>query len=275
MLSGYWLTLFDVPTLVFRAYGRTVSVSGPSAALDLARLRLPPAYRPGAGQPERHWKLRRRDGIWQWQVDEQVRRSGTDVVAATEALLSDLELWIAEKARRYVFVHAGCVVMDGRAIVLPGRTMSGKSSLTAALVRAGATYYSDEYAVLDTQGMVRPYPRQLSLRNHHGTASARMDAADLGGRTGYGPAPVGLIAALRYDGAAGWSTEPLTRGQAVLRLIDNTVPARSRPRAVLTAIGQATEGAQIVAGTRGDATEAAERLVALLRRARSEEASRS
>ena len=37
----------------------------------------------------------------------------------------------------------------GRAIVIPGRTFSGKSTLVAELVRAGATYYSDEYAVED------------------------------------------------------------------------------------------------------------------------------
>jgi hypothetical protein len=72
------------------------------------------------------------------------------------ALESDLQLHVAEMARRRVFVHAGVVGWGGQAIVIPGRSYTGKSTLVAALVRAGATYYSDEYAVLDAQGLVTP-----------------------------------------------------------------------------------------------------------------------
>ena len=64
----------------------------------------------------------------------------------------EFEMHVAEQASRRVFVHAGAVGWNGRAIVLPGQTRSGKTTLVAALVRAGATYYSDEYAVIDTQG---------------------------------------------------------------------------------------------------------------------------
>src|SRR5262245_28191234 len=65
-----------------------------------------------------------------------------EVVATFER---QLNLWIAENARDRVFVHAGAVGWKGRALLLPGRTFAGKSTLVAALVRAGATYYSDEY----------------------------------------------------------------------------------------------------------------------------------
>src|SRR5438105_4028110 len=77
---------------------------------------------------------------------------------------SDLRLTVAEFARRRVFVHAGVVGWRGQAIVLPGRTHTGKSTLVAELLRAGATFYSDEYAVLDARGRVHPYPEPLSLR---------------------------------------------------------------------------------------------------------------
>ena len=80
----------------------------------------------------------------------------------------DLEVYVAEQARRRVFVHAGAVGWNGRAIILPGQTRSGKTTLVAALVRAGATYYSDEYAVIDTQGRVHPYPRPLMIRTETG-----------------------------------------------------------------------------------------------------------
>src|SRR6201989_340392 len=61
-------------------------------------------------------------------------------------LESDLRLYVAERARRRVFVHAGAVGWRGRAILIPGRSFSGKTTLVAELVKAGAKYYSDEYA---------------------------------------------------------------------------------------------------------------------------------
>jgi hypothetical protein len=201
---------------------------------------------------------------WAVVVENDVLSVRTDMVEATEAVLSDLELWIAECARNRVFVHAGCVAVDGQAIVLPGRSMSGKSSLTAALVRAGADYYSDEYAVFDNRGLVRPYPRRLAIRPYDGAAPRRVPVEELGGRSGRGPAKVKLIAVLRFDPGAGWQPRPLTRGPAVLRLLDNTVATRSRPRAVLSALEGATHDARALEGTRGDADDTAARLMSIL-----------
>src|SRR5690348_5169542 len=83
-------------------------------------------------------------------------------------LVSNLHRHAAEFSRRELFVHAGVVAWKGQAILLPGKSYSGKSTLVAELVRAGATYYSDEYAVLDRRGRVHPYPRPLTLRNGAG-----------------------------------------------------------------------------------------------------------
>src|SRR5947209_10772416 len=55
-----------------------------------------------------------------------------------EVLETDLQLYVAEMARRRLFVHAGVVALERRAIVIPGRSFTGKSTLVAALVRAGA-----------------------------------------------------------------------------------------------------------------------------------------
>src|SRR5437667_10027272 len=109
-----------------------------------------------------------------------------------EPLESDLQMFVAEWARRRVFVHAGVVGWRGQAIVIPGMSFSGKSTLVAALVRAGATYYSDEYAVFDAQGRVHPYPRPLALRDESGEQTRRCSPEALGGRSGSRPLPVGL-----------------------------------------------------------------------------------
>jgi len=254
----------DDQTLLLRACGRTVAVDGPPLALAAARERLPSIYRPGAAPPERRWAVREQPGGWAAAVEDELLAVTEDVVEATEAMLSDLELWVAEFARKWVFVHAGCVAVGGQAIVLPGRSMTGKSSLTAALVRAGAEYYSDEYAVLDSRGLVRPYARLPALRPDLGAPARRVHVEELGGKVGRGPANVALIAVLRFEPGANWQPESLTRGPALLRLLDNTVAARSRPRAVLTALEGATLNTRALAGTRGDADDAAARLLAML-----------
>ncbi len=75
--------------------------------------------------------------------------------AAIRQLASSLKLYVAEHARGQVFIHAGVVEWKGKAIVIPGRSHAGKTTLVAELLRAGATYYSDEFAVLESDGRVR------------------------------------------------------------------------------------------------------------------------
>lgn len=252
-------------TLLLRAYGRTVALDGPASALAAARQWLPPTYRSGTTPPERRWAVCEHSGTgWAVVVEDEVLTYRESMVEATESALSDLELWVAEFARKRVFVHAGCVAVDGQAVVLPGRSMSGKSSLTAALVRAGADYYSDEYAVLDNQGLVRPYARKPAVRPYLGAPAGRVPVDELGGKTGRGPAKITLISVVRFDPGAGWQTEPLARGSVLLRLLDNTVAARSRPRAVLSALEGATLDARALEGTRGDADETASLLLSIL-----------
>ncbi len=48
---------------------------------------------------------------------------------------SIVALHVADNSRELVFVHAGVVGWGGRAIVIPGRSFSGKTTLVAALVR--------------------------------------------------------------------------------------------------------------------------------------------
>jgi len=170
-----------------------------------------------------------------------------------ESLESHLHLTIAEAARGRLFVHAGVVGWRGRAIVLPGRTFSGKTTLVAALVRAGATYYSDEYAVFDARGRVHPYPIALSLREETGERARRCPVEALGGLPGVTPLPVGLVALSRYHPGGRWRPRLLSPGQAMLELLANTVAARRRPKAALATLQQVVSHAPILKGTRGEA----------------------
>jgi hypothetical protein len=174
-----------------------------------------------------------------------------------DPLESDLQMFVAEWARRRIFVHAGVVGWRGQAIVIPGHSLSGKSTLVAALVRAGATYYSDEYAVFDAQGCVHPYARRLSLRTENFGRPVRCDPETLGGRRGAKPLPVGLIAVSQYQSGASWRPRQLSPGQAALALLANTVPARRRPEAALAALQPVVSCAAALKGRRGEADETA------------------
>ena len=155
------------------------------------------------------------------------------------------------------------VAVDGRAVLLPGTTHAGKSALTAALLRAGASYGSDEYAVLTPDGLLHAYPRRLTLRTPQGIQ--RVAATELGASVLTEPVRVAAVADVRYQPGAAWSVEPLTRGQTAMRLIDNAVAAQSRPvevlDTVLAALGSLRVGVQ---GTRGEADEAAAHVLRLL-----------
>lgn len=179
---------------------------------------------------------------------------------------SDIEIYVGILARRRIFVHAGVVEWKGQAIVIPGRSMSGKSTLTAELVRAGATYYSDEYAVLDEHGRVHPYPRLLGLRSPGADEQTKVRAEELGGRVGSKPLPVGMVVVSQYHEGARWRPRKLSPGQGALEVLANTVPARTRPEESLTSIQQAVTKASIFKGRRGDAKETAHLILESLSR---------
>jgi hypothetical protein len=193
-------------------------------------------------------------------VDGRVIVKTLDLDEAIERLHADLRLYVAANARRRIFVHAGVVAWQGRAIVLPGRSHAGKSTLVEALVRAGATYYSDEYAVLDAQGRVRPFPKPLSLRDAEGRQRA-VPVESLGGVAGRAPLPLGLVVATRFRAGARFRPRALTAGQAILELFDNTVPAQAAAARALPVLRQAALGARAIRGARGEAASTAEAIL--------------
>ena len=176
-------------------------------------------------------------------------------------VLEDLErrmkMYVAEMAPRRVFVHAGVVGWQGQAIVIPGRSLAGKTSLVAMLVRAGATYYSDEYAVLDMKGRVHAYPQSLQIRKPGSARQKKLKAEEIGGKIGIKPLPVGLVVVSPYKAGARWRPAQLSAGQAVLELLAHTVPARRKPEVVVPTLGNAVSESITLKGVRGEAEEAA------------------
>lgn len=184
-----------------------------------------------------------------------------DFELALKIFESDLQLLVADNARRRVFVHAGVVGWKSQAIVIPGMSFSGKTTLVSKLVQAGAKYYSDEYAVLDEHGRVHPFPRPLGVRRPNEFETSRIDVATLGGVSGSRPLPVRVIIATKYRAGASWRPRQLTHGRGVLELLANTVSARSQTRLALSTLPRAVEGAEVLKGVRGEADEVVETIL--------------
>jgi hypothetical protein len=192
-----------------------------------------------------------------------VRRSTLE--AALRTFESDLQLYVADMAPDRVFVHAGVVAWQGRGILLPGRSFCGKSTLVVELIRAGAEYYSDEYAVLDSTGSVHPYPRPLSIRQR-GVGVTKRPIHTLGGHAGSNPLPVGLVVMSNFRSNSEWRPQRLSPGLGALALLANTIPARRAPNLVLATLHQIVAGAPVLASERGEACEVVESILALATR---------
>ncbi len=144
----------------------------------------------------------------------------------------------------------------------PAAPSPGKSTLVTSLVKAGATYYSDEYAVLDAEGRVIPYPRRVSLRTGPHGPAGRLDFAHLAPQ---GPAedhaiPIGLVALLRYDEEGGWDVWELDQLEAIMAMSEQTVAIQRRPADTFAILDKVARGATVIQGTRGDVEDTVARL---------------
>lgn len=172
---------------------------------------------------------------------------------------SILRITVAEHAVGRIFVHAGAVAINGRAIVLPGNSFSGKTTLVHELVKAGAEYYSDEYAVFDEFGLVHPFARDLSVRylDEHTVAEKRVSISSIGGKIGSEPVPVGLVVLTSFEEGAQWNPERLTVGQGILEMVPHTIPRMTDTALSLKVLNTAVSDAIIIRGPRGDAEKLA------------------
>lgn len=190
-----------------------------------------------------------------------VRRArGLDIAMQLDLLRSILELQVATNAPSRTFVHAGVVEWRGRAIVIPGRSRSGKTTLVTALLRAGAKYFSDEYAVLDAAGRVHPWARPLRIRRE-GLLPQSYPVELFGQRAPQRSLPVGLIVVTAHRAGAVWRPRPLSPGQAVMALVRHTQVTRARPDLAIKFLSRAVRGARAVASQRGEADELAATLL--------------
>ena len=162
-----------------------------------------------------------------------------------------------------VVVHAGVVAWKGCAVLLPGASRAGKTTLVMELLKRGAIYYSDEYALLDGEGRVHPYPRALMPRDADGWPRPTLPSA-WNSATADTPAPVRLIVSAEWVSGEPWKMRRIPQSEALLLLLRNTPQEMAGSPEMLSRVQRAVSTAVCYAGVRGDAGDAAGHVIELI-----------
>jgi hypothetical protein len=261
--------------IAFEAFGVRLAVGATDeAVLERMRSWLPPGWKPcPESAVEARFVIKPEDtgGAYELIASDNTRDTqlgrAFDLDMLLELLDFQLRVYLGRMSPDTIFVHAGAVAHNGAAMVMPSFSFGGKTTLVAALVRAGAVYYSDEFALIDREGFVHPYAKPLSLREDPNEwPQDHRSVESFGGVAGLEPAPLRLIVITSFKRGAQWNPQRLSAGAGAAALLERAVPARERTAEVMQTVSRAAERAVVVGSDRGEADEVAPLLLEELER---------
>jgi hypothetical protein len=184
--------------------------------------------------------------VWTVSWDGSDRYSGPEPDLALYDSLISINQHAARVAAAAgnVVLHGGAVDVGSRAVAFVGHSGAGKSTMTAAMARAGHHYLADEVVAVAGDLEVRPFHRPIGLRR--GGAESLGVAVPAGPYGQVHPYVVGTSALLgtgsrlaavllleRNDlDAVKPRIVPMTPGQALFRLANQTLGATGLERAM-------------------------------------------
>lgn len=176
-----------------------------------------------------------------------------------------LRVTVGEHAPKAVFIHSGVVAWNGKAILLPANSFDGKSTLVTELVKLGAVYYSDEFAIVDEDGNIHPFARAINRRTDDGRfVPYEISLADLGASVGKLPIKCGVLFFTKFVKGSRWQPRVISKGEALLELIAFTLPIRVNPEFSLSVLNKLVDDAILLSGRRSEAKLSAIRLLDLI-----------
>lgn len=172
--------------------------------------------------------------------------------------------------------HAAVVTRHGAALVLPAASGTGKSTLTACLLRQGWAYVSDEALGLDWEaGPPVTYARPMALSAWSCAATDQpvgiqaenerlVRTADLGADVDHNPGPVRLVALLeRAARSPGPSIVAVDRNDGLVELMQRGFTHHRDGGLALRRAVRVLEASDVVRVRLGDPAAAAAQLTAL------------
>lgn len=181
-----------------------------------------------------------------WQLDEPESGLSLCFDRAGDLLyhLTDrIAFHIANNTDRVHCLHAGAVELNGRAIVCPADSGSGKSTFTTWLVSQGFSYITDELVWLSKAhtlgGLARPIqikPNGLEavsplIKNESevvlGDIASSLNLRSLGAKLSKGQPKLGVVIFPRYEPEASFELSPMSAGKAGLKIMSHHVNARN------------------------------------------------
>ena len=169
----------------------------------------------------------------------------------------DIDQTVARRSPQMLFVHAGVIGWRGVGIVIPGRESIGKTTLVAELVRRGAVYYSDTFAVFDEAGRVHPYRSLVGPGEDDQPSDLRLIRDD--GSTG--PLTIGIIVSGMFEAGVAWRPTVVRGPHASLPLIESTVLPREQVPQMPHLAAEIGSRAVALRGPRSEAVEVATQLL--------------
>jgi hypothetical protein len=154
------------------------------------------------------------------------------------------------------FFHAGAVALNGKGIVIPGKSFAGKTTLTKEFIKHGAIYYSDDCALINSEGLLFPYPISLAVRGENGREY--VESKVFGSVDGVEPVKVEYVLFASYKEGKSWSPTILDSGHMTLRLLEHLFfPAsiNQKPKEILELVAKLMGQVKIIEGVRGEAIE--------------------
>lgn len=160
-----------------------------------------------------------------------------DLITAVRAFNHELLHAVMLRHPHLLFVHAGVVAKAGRAIVLPGLSRAGKSTLVLALLRAGAQLLSDELLAYDpATARLLPFARAVKVRDECvgyfpsvagefvGAGEGRfLPLPALGPQGVATSARAGVLAAPQWAATGDGTPRVITAGEGLLHLARSTL----------------------------------------------------
>lgn len=184
-------------------------------------------------------------GILRLRVVDRRAYEGPSEEMAVACLLDEAMFHLADRGREGLILHAGCVAGAEGAVLLPGGSGTGKTTLTSWLVSQGWRYLTDELVFIPTrssvaEGLARPLNVKDTavLRRFIDRDFLRGDtmvtpqgillrASALGASRPAGRTPIARLVFPHYTPHTAYALTPLSPAKAGVRLMGCLVNARN------------------------------------------------